>query len=130
MYTLVKVYFLSSQSVESMSIAKQILENLFFASQSHFSDKNPLIITSKSNKPKANTAWSSVTVKDNVDLKKKVALTFHGRLNCQYVYIQEGSLNNLHELTISNLPQLQLLVVERFCLNDVRSLSFKSRLLL
>ena len=44
----------------------------------------------------------------------------------QFIHIQSESFQNISSLTISNLPELRLLIIENGCFHKTRSLTLSS----
>lgn len=114
--------------LESSSFTEFLIRKLYFNYPNLSQDDNPLIVTSKSSLPAKNTKWSSITVIDQCSLKNNIPLSFEKLPKCQYIFIQEGSYNTIPSLTISDLQQLRLLVIERCSFKKVTSLTLNSNL--
>ena len=116
-------------SLDSSPFAKILIKNLYFNYPSLSQDDNPLIVTSALSLPAKNTKWSSITVKQNSSLQNTIPLSFERLPQCHYIFIQENSYNTILSLTISDLQQLQLLVVERYSFKKVITFTLNSNYL-
>ena len=56
--------------------------------------------------------WSSIIVKEGLFEETRNELILNDYPHIQFIHIQEDSFKNISSLTISNLPELKLLVFE------------------
>ena len=92
-----------------MELANQILPHI----KQIENDYNPLVIENEDDYGKLNDKnWSSITVEEELFEEMRNELMLNDYPHVQFIHIQRESFQNISGLTISNLPELRLLVFE------------------
>ena len=74
-------------------------------------DDNILVIENEDDFGKLNDKnWSSIIVKEELFEEMEDELILNDYPHVQFIHIQGGSFKNISSLTISNLPELKLLI--------------------
>ena len=90
-------------------------------------DDNPLVIENEDDYAKLNDKnWSSITVKEGLCKEMRDELILNDYPHVQFIHIQGGSFKNISSLTISNLSELKLLIVEEYSFYSTTSLTLSS----
>ena len=111
-FNMMKVWYLFSSSLESIELANQIIPFVIQWSND-IVDDNPLVIENEDDYAKLNDKnWSSITVKEGLFKEMNDELILNDYPHIQFIHIQIESFKNISSLTISNLPELKLLVFE------------------
>ena len=109
---MMKVWNLFYSSLESIELANQILPHVIQLSND-IVDDNPLVIENEDDFDKLNDKnWSSIIVKEGLFEKMEDELRLNDYPHIQFIHIQRESFQNISSLTISNLPELKLLIFE------------------
>ena len=117
---------LSSYLIDSIQLVIQ-LSHYIRQVADDFHDDNPLIIIDENDMYKVNeTHWTSVTTSlithDHVTLSLRISYF----PTIQFLYSIHNSCHNISTLIISNLPELQLIVLERNSFYSTETLSLLS----
>ena len=76
-------------------------------------DDNPLFITDENDIAKLNDKnWSSITMNEQLCLGFQYELIVNYYPRIQFIHVQDNIYHGISNVTISNLPELKLLVVE------------------
>ena len=76
-------------------------------------DDNPLVIENEYDFAKLNDKnWSSIIVKEELFTEMNDELILNDYSHVQFIHIQRESYKAISSLTISNLPELKLLIFE------------------
>ena len=111
-FNMMKVWYLFYSSLESIESANQIIPHVIQLSND-IVDDNPLVIENEDDFGKLNDKnWSSIIVKEGLFNEMKDELIMNDYPHVQFIHIQEDSFKAISSLTISNLPELKLLVFE------------------
>ena len=70
--------------------------------------------------------WSSITVKEGLFEEMRDELILNNYPHVQFIHIQRESYKAISSLTISNLPELKLLVFEDWSFCETTSLTLSS----
>ena len=106
-FNMMKVWYLFYSSIESIELVSQILPHI----KQIENDDNPLVIENEDDYGKLNNKnWSSIIVKEELFEEMRDELILHDYPHVQFIHIQGGSFKNISSLTISNLPELKLLI--------------------
>ena len=90
-------------------------------------DDNPLVIENEDDYAKLNDKnWSSIIVKEGLFNEMRDELIMNDYPHVQFIHIQEDSFKAISSLTISNLPELKLLVFEYGSFHSTRSVTLSS----
>ena len=90
-------------------------------------DDNPLVIDNENNYGKLNDRnWSSIIVKEKLFNEMRNELILNDFPHVQFIHIQERSFENVSKLSILNLPELILLVIEYNSFSETTSLTLSS----
>ena len=90
-------------------------------------DDNPLVIENEDDYVKLNDKnWSSITVKEKLFEEMKDKLILNDYPHVQFIHIQERSFKNISSLTISNLPELKLLIFEDWSFSSTTNFTLSS----
>ena len=107
-----RVWYLFLFSLESIELVNQILPHVIQWSND-IVDDNPLVIENEDDYAKLNDKnWSSIIVKKDLFREMEDELIMNDYPHVQFIHIQKQSFKNISSLTISNLPELKLLVFE------------------
>ena len=117
---------LSSYLIDSIQLVIQ-LSHYIRQVADDFHDDNPLIIIDENDMYKVNeTHWTSVTTSlithDHMDISLRISCF----PTIQFLYSIHNSCHNISTLIISNLPELQLIVLERNSFYSTETLSLLS----
>ena len=122
-FNMMKVWYLFYSSLESTEIVNQIIPHI----KQIEDDDNPLVIENEDDFGKLNDKnWSSIIVKEGLFEEMRNELILNDYPHIQFIHIQEDSFKNISSLTISNLPELKLLVFEYGSFCDTPSLTLSS----
>ena len=83
-----------------------------------FVDNNPLVISTDRDYAKLNDHnWSSIRVNEGLFWTRKNELVLNNYPHDNFLHIQEDSFSNMSSLTITNLPELRVILCEdtSFC---------------
>ena len=123
MFNTMKVWYLFYYSLESTELVNQILPQ----TKQIDNDDNPLIIDNEDDYAKLNDKnWSSITVKEGLFKEMNDELILNDYPHIQFIHILRESFKNISSLTISNLPELKLLVFEDSSFYSTTSLTLSS----
>ena len=90
-------------------------------------DDNPLVIENEYDFAKLNDKnWSSIIVKEKLFNEMRNELILNDYPHVQFIHIQEEAFKKVSRLTISNLPELILLVIEDDSFFNTTSLTLSS----
>ena len=90
-------------------------------------DNNPLVITSDEDFDQLkNNSWTNITVNKDILETMKDELILNDYPHVQCIYIKKNSFTRISSLTISNLPELRSVIVERDCFSDTTSVVLSS----
>ena len=90
-------------------------------------DDNPLVIENEYDFAKLNDKnWSSIIVKEGLFKEMEDELILNDFPHVQFIHIQERSFGNVSKLSILNLPELILLVIEDDSFYETTSLTLSS----
>ena len=90
-------------------------------------DDNPLVIENEDDYAKLNDKnWSSITVKEGLFKEMRDELILNDYPHVQFIHIQIRSFGNVSKLSILNLPELILLVIEDDSFFNTTSLTLSS----
>ena len=122
-FNMIKVWYLFYSSLESIELVNQILPHV---KQIEHND-NPLVIENEDDYDKLNDKnWSSIIVKERLFEEMEDELILNDYPHVQFIHIQGRSFKNISSLTISNLPELKLLVFEYGSFFSTTSLTLSS----
>ena len=122
-FNMMKVWYLFSSSIDSIELVSQIIPHIKHIEN----DDNPLVIENEDDYAKLNDKnWSSITVKEGLFKEMRNELILNDYPHVQFIHIQEDSFKNISSLTISNLPELKLLVFEDSSFYSTTSLILSS----
>ena len=108
-FNMMKVWYLFYSSLESIELFNQIIPHI----KQIESDDNPLVIENEDDYAKLNDKnWSSIIVKEGLFNEMRDELILNDYPHVQFIHIQRESFKTITNLTISNLPELRLLVFE------------------
>ena len=108
-FNMMKVWYLFYSSLESTELVNQIIPHI----KQIEDDDNPLVIENEDDFGKLNDKnWSSIIVKEGLLEEMEDELILNDYPHVQFIHIQSESFKNISSLTISNLPELKLLVFE------------------
>ena len=108
-FNMMKVWYLFYSSLESIELVNQIIPHI----KQIEDDDNPLVIENEDDFGKLNDKnWSSIIVKEGLFEEMRDELILNDYPHVQFIHIQRESFQNISGLTISNLPELRLLVFE------------------
>ena len=108
-FNMIKVWYLFSSSIDSIELVSQIIPHI----KQIENDDNPLVIENEDDYAKLNDKnWSSITVNDSLFDEVNTELIMNNYPHVQFIHIQRGSFETISSLTISNLPEMMLLVFE------------------
>ena len=125
-FNIMRVWYLFLFSLESIELVNQILPHVIQWSND-IVDDNPLVIESEDDYAKLNDkTWSSITVKEGLFEEMRNELILNDYPHVQFIHIQRESFKNISSLTISNLPELILLVIEYNSFFETTSLTLSS----
>ena len=90
-------------------------------------DDNPLVIENEDDYAKLNDKnWSSIIVKEGLFEEMEDELILNDYPHVQFIHIQKESFKVISSLTISNLPELKLLVFENYSFYWTTNLTLSS----
>ena len=90
-------------------------------------DDNPLVIDNENDYGKLNDRdWSSIIVKEGLFEEMSNELRLNDYPHVQFIHIQNRSFQNVSKLSILNLPELILLVIEDDSFCETTSLTLSS----
>ena len=90
-------------------------------------DDNPLVIENEYDFAKLNDKnWSSIIVKEELFKEMRDELILNDYPHVQFIHIQIRSFGNVSKLSILNLPELILLVIEDDSFCETTSLTLSS----
>ena len=121
-FNILKAWYLFYSSLDSIELANQILPHI----KQVENDDNPLVIENEDDYAKLNDKnWSSITVKEGLFKEMRDELILNDYPHVQFIHFQIKSFKNISSLTISNLPELKLLVFEdsSLCITTIFTLS-------
>ena len=122
-FNMMKVWYLFYSSLESIELVNQIIPHI----KQIEDDDNPLVIEYGCDYAKLNDKnWSSIIVKEDLFNEMEDELIMIDYPHVQFIHIQEGSFKNISSLTISNLPELKLLVFENSSFEYTTNLTLSS----
>ena len=122
-FNMMKVWYLFYSSLESTEIVNQIIPHI----KQIEDDDNPLVIENEDDFGKLNDKnWSSIIVKEELFEEMEDELILNDYPHIQFIHIQRESFQNISGLTISNLPELRLLVFEDSSFSLTTSLTLPS----
>ena len=108
-FNMMKVWYLFYSSLESIELVNQFLPHI----KQIEDDDNPLVIENEDDFGKLNDKnWSSIIVKEGLFKEMRDELILNDYPHVQFIHIQRESFKNISSLTISNLPELKLLIFE------------------
>ena len=108
-FNMMKVWYLFYSSLESTELVNQIIPHI----KQIEDDDNPLVIENEDDFGKLNDKnWSSIIVKEGLFEEMRDELILNDYPHIQFIHIQRESFMSISSLTISNLPELRLLVFE------------------
>ena len=123
---IMKVWCLFLFSLESIELVNQIIPHVIQWSNDIIDD-NPLVIENEDDYGKLNDKnWSSIIVKEGLFNEMRDELILNDYPHVQFIHIQRESFQNISGLTISNLPELRLLVFEDSSFYDTTNLTLSS----
>ena len=104
-----RVLYLFYSSLDSTELVNQIIPHI----KQIEDDDNPLVIENEDDFGKLNDKnWSSIIVKEGLFNEMEDELILNDYPHVQFIHIQIGSFENISSLTISDLPELKLLIFE------------------
>ena len=107
-----RVWYLFLFSLESIELVNQILPHVIQWSNDIIDD-NPLVIENEDDYAElTDKNWSSIIVKEELFEEIEDELILNDYPHIQFIHIQRESFKTITNLTISNLPELKLLVFE------------------
>ena len=112
--------------IESHELRNQILPYTRQKSRKIF-DSKPLLITTEADFLKLTEKhWTSISIAPNTfrDLDKEI--DFSNFLHVQFVCIQTNSFQNIKTLTLSDLPNLRVIVTENYTCHNTESATIAS----
>ena len=122
-FNMMKVWYLFYSSIESIELVNQIIPHI----KQIENDDNPLVIETEDDYDKLNDKnWSSIIVKEGLFEEMRDELILNDYPHVQFIHIQEDSFETISSLTISNLPELRLLVFEDSSFYSTTSLILSS----
>ena len=122
-FNMMKVWYLFYSSLESTELVNQIIPHI----KQIEDDDNPLVIENEDDFGKLNDKnWSSIIVKEGLFEEMRNELILNDYPHIQFIHIQEDSFKNISSLTISNLPELKLLVFENYSFYSTTSVTLSS----
>ena len=122
-FNMMKAWYLFYSSLESIELANQTIPHIIQIEN----DDNPLVIANSNDYAKLNDKnWSSITVKEKLFERMRNKLILNDYPHVQFMHIQKHSFKNISDLTISNLPELKLLVFEDSSFYSTTSLILSS----
>ena len=122
-FNMIKVWYLFYSSLESIELVNQIIPQI----KQIENDDNPLVIENEDDYAKLNDKnWSSIIVKEELFEEMEDELILNDYPHIQFIHIQRYSFMNISSLTISNLPELRLLVFENGSFYKTTSLTLSS----
>ena len=112
--------------IESGELVKQIIPHTIHLSVNCFDD-NPLALSNNNDISYLNDkTWSSITVNERMFMKMNDALILSDFSRVQFIYIHEDAFWSIPSLTISNIPELKVLVMENNSFYSTNKLTIKS----
>ena len=94
------------------------MKSLLLKLPPYIKDENPLIVSSSNQLNQVTKKpWSSLTVLPN---------TSSSVSSLQYIFIQKQSYENTASLTLSDLPELTILIIETCCFKNTKSVTLQS----
>ena len=121
-FNMMKVWYLFYSSLESIELANQIIPHVIQLSNDIIDD-NPLVIENEDDYAKLNDKnWSSIIVKEGLFKVMEDELILNDYPHVQFIHFQDYSFQNISSLTISNLPELKLLIFEYVSFRETTSL--------
>ena len=122
-FNILKAWCLFYSSLESIELVNGILPHI----KQIKNDDNPLVIENEDDFGKLNDKnWSSILVKEGLFNEMEDELILNDYPHVQFIHIQRDSFKVISSLTISNLPELKLLVFEDGSFYDTTSLTLSS----
>ena len=122
-FNIMRVWYLFYSSLESIELFNQIIPHI----KQIENDDNPLVIENEDEYAKLNDKnWSSIIVKYRLFKEMRDELILNDYPHVQFIHIQEDSLTNISSLTISNLPELKLLIFEYNSFYETTSVTLSS----
>ena len=70
--------------------------------------------------------WTSITVNERLFEGRTKELLLNNYPHIQFIHIQRESFERISNMTISNLPELTLLIIENCSFNETPSLTLES----
>ena len=126
-FNMMKVWYLFYSSLESTELVNQIIPHI----KQIEDDDNPLVIENEDDFGKLNDkTWSSIIVKEGLFEEMRNEWILNDYPHVQFIHILRESFKNISSLTISNLPELKLLIFEDNTFHDTTSLTLSSIFLL
>lgn len=99
-------------SIESVAFVNQVLPHIH-SLPNDFVDNNPLVIATDRDYAKLNDHnWSSIRVNEGLFWTRKNELVLNNYPHDNFLHIQEDSFSNMSSLTITNLPELRVILCE------------------
>ena len=125
-FNMMKVWYLFNSSLESIELFNQIIP-FVIQIDNDIVDDNPLVIENEDDISKLNDKnWSSILVKEGLFRFMEYDLILNYYHHVQFIHIQNDSFKTISSLTISNLPELKLLVFEKNSFYETRRLTLSS----
>ena len=122
-FNIMRVWYLFLFSLESIELVNHILPHV----KQVENDDNPLVIENEDDFGKLNDKnWSSIIVKEGLFEEMRNELILNDYPHVQFIHIQRESYKYISSLTISNLPELKLLVFEYGSFRETTSLTLSS----
>ena len=122
-FNMMRVLYLFHSSLESIELFNQIIPHI----NQIENDDNPLVIENEDDYAKLNDKnWSSIIVKEGLLEEMEDELILNDYPHVQFIHIQRRSFQNISSLTISNLPELKLLIFEYNSFCETTSLTLSS----
>ena len=122
-FNMMKVFHSFYCSLESIELVNQIIPHVMQVEN----DDNPLVLENEDDFAKlTDNNWSSITVKERLFKEMRDELILNDYPHVQFIHIQRKSFKNISSLTISNLPELKLLIFEIYSFYKTTSLILSS----
>ena len=122
-FNIMKVWCLFLFSLESIELVNQILPHI----KKIENDDNPLVIENEDDFAiLTDKNWSSIIVKEGLFKEMNDELILNDYPHVQFIHIQRESFKTISNLTISNLSELILLVIEDNSFYSTTSLTLSS----
>ena len=127
LFNMMKVYSLYDHFIiESLELRNQILPYTRQKSRKIF-DSKPLLISTEKDFPKlAEKHWTSISIAQNTFRTLERDIDFSNFLHVQYICIQTNSFQHIKTLSISDLPNLRVIVTENYSCHKTESATIAS----